>query len=253
MSVGYGARPSTPAAAIAALGRAAAAARARRRARWIRAAVGLSLASLLAVGVWAVGFSSLLAVRYVTVAGLGRLSAAEVTAAARVPTGGPLIRLDSDGPLARVRALPAVASARLERHLPHTVRIVVTERTPVLVLATPTGRRLVDATGVVFAPDDGKAAGLPVVRSTRPDLPPGTLTAVVGMLTALPADVRADVQVVRAEVAEDMAVELSDGRVIVWGDASRPELKSRVLQVLMQRQGRTYDVSSPEAPAITRP
>jgi cell division protein FtsQ len=246
-------RPSTPAAAVAAAVRLAAAARSRRRTRWFRVGVAALALAALGAAVWAACFSTVLAVRSVTVVGVARLSAAEVSAMARVPTGGSLLLLDTDGPAARVRTLPAVASVRLERHLLHTVRIVVTERTAAVVLETPSGRRLVDATGVAFADDDGVGAGLPVVRTTRADLPAATLNAVTGMLAALPGSIRPQVNIVRADSADNMAVELTDGRVIVWGDAGRPELKAKVLGILLQRKGRTYDVSLPEAPAISRP
>jgi cell division protein FtsQ len=238
---------------VAASARAAAAARARRRSRWLRFALGVLVVAVVAALVWAACFSSLLAVRKVTVVGTARLTPAEVLAAARVPTGGSEILLDTTAPAARVRALPAVAAVHLERRLPHTVCIVVTERTPALILQTPAGRRLVDASGVVFAVEDGDHPDLPVVRTDLPDLPASTLGAVTGMLAALPAAVRPEVQVVRADSPDNMKVELTDGRVIVWGDASRPALKAKVLTILLQQDGRTYDVSSPEAPAIARP
>jgi cell division protein FtsQ len=246
-------RPSTPAAAVAASARGAAAVRSRRRTRWIRFALAVLALGALAASVWAACFSSLLAVRSVAVVGVERLTAAQVSAMARIPTGRSLLLLDTDRPAARIRTLPAVASVRLERHLLHTVRIVVTERTPVVVLEAPSGRRLVDGTGVIFAADDGSGAGLPIVRTTLAELPPATLTAVTGMLAALPSPVRGQVNIVRADSADNMSVELNDGRVIVWGDAGRPELKAKVLAILLQRKGRTYDVSSPEAPAIARP
>jgi cell division protein FtsQ len=247
------ARPSTPGAAAAASARAAAAVRSRRRTRWIRFAVAVVVLAAVAGAVWGACFSSLLAVRSVQVVGASRLSPAQVSAAARVPVGGSLLLLDTDRPTVRVGALPAVASVRLERHLLHTVQIVVTERTPSMVLETPGRDRLVDATGVVFAEEDGAGAGLPIVRTSRPDLPPATLRGVTVMLAALPESIRVQVNVVRADSAENMAVELVDGRVIVWGDAGRGELKAKVLGILLTREGRTYDVSSPEAPAVSRP
>jgi cell division protein FtsQ len=246
-------RPSTPAAAVAASVRAAAAARARRRTRWLRIGLGLLVVALLGAAIWAACFSSLLAVRKVTVVGVDRLSATEVLAAARVPTGGSEILLDTTAPAARVRALAPVAAVHLERSLLHTVRIVVTERAPALILATPTGRRLVDATGVVFAVDDGNHPDVPVVRTELAELPSGTLEAVTAMLAVLPAGIRPEVQIVRADSPDDMKIQLADGRVVVWGDSSRGALKARVLAILLQQGGRTYDVSSPEAPAIARP
>jgi cell division protein FtsQ len=246
-------RPSTPAAAVAASVRSAAALRARRRGRWIRAGLAVLVAGVVAALVWALFFSALIAVRTVNVAGTSRLTPAEVTAAAKVPRGGSLALLDTRAVAARTRSLPAVESVKVERRLLHTVRLVITERTPVLVLDTVSGRQLVDASGVAFAAaSDADAAGLPVVRTALLTLPQSTLVSITAMLAALPASVRADAQVVRADSADAMSVELTDGRLVIWGDNTRQEFKAQVLSVLIHRKGRAYDVSTPEAPAITR-
>jgi cell division protein FtsQ len=232
--------------------RSAAALRARRRGRWLRAGLAVLVAGLVSVLVWSVLFSGLIAVRTVKVAGTSRLTPAEVTAAARVPKGTSLALLDTRSVANRARALPAVASVRVERRLLHTVRLVITERTAVLVLDTVNGRQLVDSTGVAFADaSDADAAGLPLVRTALMTLPQATLVAITSMLAALPPAVRRDASVVRADSADAMSVELSNGRLVIWGDNTRQEFKARVLTVLMQRKGRAYDVSTPEAPAIS--
>jgi cell division protein FtsQ len=246
-------RPSTPAAAVAASVRSAAAQRARRRGRWLRTGLAVLVAGVVAALVWAVFFSALIAVRTVQVVGTNRLSPAEVSAAAHVPRGGSLALLDTRAVAARARTLPAVQSVRVERRLLHTVRLVVTERTPVLVLDTVTGRQLVDASGVAFAAaSDADAAGLPVVRTALLTLPQSTLVSITAMLAALPAPVRADARVVRADSADAMSVELTGNRLVIWGDDTRPAFKAQVLTVLLQRKGHAYDVSTPEAPAISR-
>jgi cell division protein FtsQ len=164
-----------------------------------------------------------------------------------------LALLDTRAVAARARTLPAVQSVRVERRLLHTVRLVVTERTPVLVLDTVTGRQLVDASGVAFAAaSDADAAGLPVVRTALLTLPQSTLVSITAMLAALPAPVRADARVVRADSADAMSVELTGNRLVIWGDDTRPAFKAQVLTVLLQRKGHAYDVSTPEAPAISR-
>ncbi len=245
-------RPSTPAALVAASARAGEAARARRRGRWVRALVGVLLAVLLGALVWAACFSSLLAVRDVRVDGLDQLTPDQVLAVAAVPTGGSLVLLDTGAIAARVRSLPAVADVDVNRRPMHSVRVVVRERVPALILESSTGRRSVDAAGVVFGPEDNRGALLPTVRTTAPTMSAANLKAVLQMLAALPVGVREEVEVVRADSAENMSVELGDGRLILWGDTSREALKAQVLSVLMERKGRAYDVSSPEAPAITR-
>ena len=246
-------RPSTPAALVAASARADDAARARRRARWLRGLVGVVLASLLTAGVWAACFSSLLAVREVRVVGADRqLTPEQVTAIAAVPAGGSLVLLDTDAIARRVRALPAVAQVEVNRRPMHTVQVVVRERVPVLVLESAIGRQSVDAEGVVFGPADSRGPALPRVRTAAASMAPETLRAVLTMLSELPEAVRADVAIVRADRPENISVELGDGRLILWGDTSRGALKAQVLTVLLQRKGRAYDVSTPEAPAITR-
>jgi cell division protein FtsQ len=238
---------------VAASVRSAAAQRARRRGRWLRAGLAVLVAGMVAAVVWAVLFSGLIAVRTVKVVGTSRLTPAEVAAAAKVPRGTSLALLDTRSVANRARALPAVASIKVERRLLHTVRLVVTERTAVLVLDTVNGRQLVDGTGVAFADaSDADAHGLPVVRTALMSLPQATLVSITSMLAALPPAVRRDATVVRADSADAMSVELTDGRIVIWGDNTRQDFKARVLTVLMQRRGRAYDVSTPEAPAISK-
>ncbi|MGQ0846402.1 MAG: cell division protein FtsQ/DivIB [Sporichthyaceae bacterium] len=245
-------RPSTPAALVAASARAGESARAKRRARWMRAIVGVLLAASIGAAVWAACFSSLLAVRDVRVTGLVQLSEEQVLGVAAVPTGGSLVLLDSDSIANRIRSLPAVADVEVNRRPLHSVRLVVRERVPVLILESNVGRQSVDSTGTVFGPADDRGAGLPLIRTTGPALPRETLRAVLDVLAALPTPVRGDVAVVRADNVADVSVELRDGRLILWGDADRGALKAQVLSVLMGRAGRAYDVSTPEAPAIVK-
>lgn len=245
-------RPSTPAAFVAASARAGEAVKARRRARWMRAIVGAALVASIAGLVWAACFSSLLAVRDVRVVGADQVDAEQVLTTAAVPTGGSLVLLDTGAIVRRVRALPAVADVDVNRRPFHTVRLVVRERVPALILESAFGQQSVDATGVVFGPEDYRGASLPRVRTTGPPLPTETLREVLDVLEALPAAVRSDVKVVRADHPDDVSIELRDGRVIIWGDSTRGALKAQVLTVLMGREGRAYDVSAPEAPAIVR-
>jgi cell division protein FtsQ len=215
--------------------------------------VWAAVLALLGAAVWAVAFSSLLAVRHVQVAGVHRLGADEVSRAAAVPTGGSLALLDTGAIVDRVSRLAPVAEVHVHRLLPHTVRVVVKERTPTALVRTPRGLSLVDADGIVFAPVIGAPpAGLPVVRTARDDPSPQTLTRAAEMLAAFPAAVRADVVEVHADTADDMRVQLTGGRSVVWGGPAQAAFKAQVLKVLIRQKGRTYDVSVPEAPVVRR-
>jgi cell division protein FtsQ len=238
---------------VAAGARAEEVARARRRARWKRIFVGVVLAALIGTGVWGACFSSLLAVRDVRVVGAEhQVSADQVLAIAAVPTGGSLVLLDTGAIARRVQNLPAIASVDVERRPMHSVRLVIRERVPALILESAAGTQSVDDQGVIFGPEDSRGALLPRVRTVGATMPAENLRAALAMLAALPDAVRKEVTIVRADSAENMSAELHDGRLILWGNTSRPELKAQVLTVLLARKGRAYDVSAPEAPAITR-
>ena len=140
----------------------AAAARTRRRfarRQWARrwgawkwvAAVVLLVAVWSPAGVWLVFFSSVLAVQGVTVTGTGYLTADQIRAAAEVPTGEPLARVDLEAvtdPGAR-RWLRS-QSVEVTRAWPDQIRIEVTERTAVAVVDVGGTVRGMDADGVLF-------------------------------------------------------------------------------------------------------
>ena len=43
-------------------------------------------------------------------------------------------------------------------------------------------------------------------------------------------------------------MQLTRGRIVVWGSTERGERKAAVLAVLLARKARVYDVSAPDAP-----
>jgi len=250
-------RPSTPAAAAAEAARFAERARQRRRTRWIRIWIGVAVSAVVLALGWVVCFSDVFAVRSVQVAGVKRLSTAQVERVANVPHGGSLALLDTDSIAARVRTLAPVADVSVERKFPNTVRIEVTERTPVAVLVTPTGQHLVDDEGVAYATagEDALKRYI-VIESTQDSMTPESVMRVNQMIAALPELVRAKVRTVEADTDQDMTAVLSDNRKIVWGGPEEPEFKAKVLDVLLRdkstRSARTFDVSVPEAPTVRR-
>src|SRR4051812_8981151 len=100
--------------------------------RWLTWKPVLALAvvvALLLTGIWAVYFSSFLAVRGVEVPGAGTIGATRVRAAADVPRGEPLARVDLATIRSRVQSLAAVRSVDVTRQWPDQVLIRVHERT----------------------------------------------------------------------------------------------------------------------------
>jgi cell division protein FtsQ len=214
---------------------------------------GLAAVAIVAGVAWALLGSRLLVVRSVQVTGTGaQVSRAQVLAAARVPAGVPLIRVNTAAVAQRVDGIREVQSTHVSRSWPSTVVISVQLRTPVFAVAVPGGYALVDAYGVdvrnlarrpprlpllQLTTGTGGAAGL---SSLRP-----VASAGAAVLRELPPRVARRVAVVSAPTPSEVSLQLANGVVIVWGDSSRAAEKARELTLLMRTHARRYDVSAP--------
>lgn len=213
---------------------------ARRRRRVPRKAwIALVLVVALLLG-WLVFMSSALAVKSVSVLGTTAKGADAVAAAAQVPMGTPLARLDTGLIASRVHALPWVDEVEVRRGFPSQAVIAVTERTPI---ARTQQGQAVDATGIVFAPIAGGLKGLPTIDATGVGVP-----AAAEVVAALPPDLRARLARLTASTRDDVELVLKSGATVVWGNAERSELKASVLTALLGRKAKRYDVSAPELP-----
>lgn len=210
------------------------------------AAVAAAVVATIVLLVWTVAFSPVLGVRQVRVVGASGAAADQVRAAAHVPGGRPLVRLDTAAITARVARVPAVASAHVDTSFPSTVTITVTLRVAVGFLRVDGGYRLMDRTGTQFQTIAAEPRGLPVLA-----LPTGALAreagaAVATVAAALPAAVRVKVASIQAFDPSAITVVLRDDRVIHWGSAERSADKASVLPALLTRPGRVFDVSNPD-------
>lgn len=208
------------------------------------------LAALVLAGVWAVWFSSWLAVRGVEVRGAAQLSPSEVRSAAAVPAGEPLAGVDLDQVRSRVEALAGVRSADVTRQWPDTVRVRVDERVAVAVVEIGGRTRGMDAAGVVFRDYVSTPPALPRVRtstSTRSD----ALVEAAEVISALPPDLAPRVDHVEVETVDQISLVLRDGRTVAWGSSDDSATKAKVLAVLLQKPARKYDVSAPGQPTTS--
>jgi cell division protein FtsQ len=231
----------------------------------------------LAAGVaWALLGSKLLVVRSVLVTGTHLVPAAQVRAAAAIPSDQPMIRVDTAAAARRVEAITQVQSAQVRRSWPDGIVITVRERTAVLAVAAAAataaaggpssgtggtggtsgtgGYDLIDGSGVVVRSVPAKPAGLPVYwpvagsGALRGSL---SVAAVVTVLHELPASITRLVSVVSASSPQNVTLGLSDGITIVWGDTTRAAEKATELSALLRTHAHFYDVSAPGT-AVTR-
>lgn len=226
----------------------------RARRRRLRAAlpwavVGGCLA-LAALVLWLVYSSALFGIREIRVTGGELLTAEQIRAAADVPEGISLARVDVDAVRERVAALPPVARVTVTRDWPHTLHVQVVERRPAAVVPQNGQFAVVDATGVVFRTVAKRPADVPVLRVATPG--PDDLATRSGLevLASLTTELRG--QLVEIEVAGParITVKLRGGRSVVWGDSSDNEIKARVATALLPQPGKTIDVSAPDVVTI---
>lgn len=218
--------------------------------RWVTWKYLLALvvvAALVVGGVWAVYFSSLLAVTGVEVTGTSTLSDAQVRAAAEVEQGRPLAQVDVDAIRSRVESLAAVGSAEVTKHWPHEIRVDVEERKAVAVVEMGGRLRGMDEDGVVFRDYRTAPPGLPRVQ-TQAGTGSEALTEAARVVGSLPDDLASRVDHVEVRTVDQISLALRDGRTVVWGSADASAEKAEVLAALLPHRASVYDVSVPGQP-----
>ncbi len=110
------------------------------------------------------------------------------------------------------------------------------------------GFDLVDPAGVTVASPTDRPAGYPLIEMPDRNVATVDFQAAAKVLIALPADLRAQVDKIRASTVDDVTLTLSGGQRVVWGDSSDSAVKAQHLdRLLAQKPGevKEYDVSSP--------
>lgn len=123
------------------------------------------------------------AIRDIEVTGVVHAPRAAIDGVTRSYAGANLFQLDLDQLRARLRAEPWVESVAVEKRLPGTLQIAITERKPAALVAAKDGLRYVDRNGVVFArlsPEVGDP-DLPLIGETAH----ADIRAAVGFLEQL--------------------------------------------------------------------
>lgn len=223
---------------------------ARSTIRGLKVLLWSALASVVAVALGLVlYFTPVMSARNVAVSGLAAVPQEQVLAAAAVAPGTPLLQVDTDAVAERVATIRRIATARVQREYPSTLRITVVERVPVVVKDYPDGPHLFDRDGVDFATEPPPPT-LPYLDADNPGPTDPATKAALEVMLALPPDVVAQVGRIAAPSVASIALTLTDGRVVVWGTNDRTDEKALKLAALLTQPGHTYDVSSPDLPTV---
>ena len=222
----------------------------RRSSRWKVLFVSLLVVGVLGTATWVLLGSRLLVARHIDVVGARLVPRDQVLAVARVRLGEPLVRLDTGAVRDRVEAVQEVETARVERHWPATVRIVVRERTPIAAVQHDNRFLQIDRYGVTVLTSAARPRGLPSLTVADPVQTDPSLHAGLAVIRSLPPWISRRVASVDARSPEAVALRLDEGITIVWGAPERTPDKLRLLRGLLsttrQRGNKTIDVSSPE-------
>jgi cell division protein FtsQ len=159
---------------------------------------------------------------------------------------------------ARLETVPGVRSASVSVRWPRTLVVEIDERVAAAAVPVDGGLRLVDEQGF----DLGVVPAAPqgVLRVVAADASGAAVrvegagvAAAVSVRAQLPAALGAEVTAVGATSADGVWFRLRDGATVVWGSAGRGADKADVLAVLRSATpgAARYDVSAPDAPAVT--
>jgi cell division protein FtsQ len=218
--------------------------------RGLKVLMWSAVASVVAVGLGLLlYFTPIMAARVTVITGLTTVSEEEVAQAAAIVPGTPLLQIDTDAVAERVATIRRVASARVQREYPSTLRITVAERIPVVVKDYPDGPHLFDRDGVDFA-SAPPSPGLPYLDADTPGPSDDPTKAALEVLLALRPEVSGQVSRIAAPSVASITLTLVDGREVIWGTTDRTEEKALKLGALLTQPGRTYDVSSPDLPTV---
>lgn len=194
-------------------------------------------------------FTPVMSARSIIVTGIGAVTRDEVLGAADVRLGTPLLQINTSRVADRVAAIRRVASARVQRQYPSSLRITVVERVPLVVKDFPDGPHLYDRDGVDFATAP-PPPGLPYLDVDNPGPTDPATKAALAVLTALRPEIVAQVGRIAAPSIASITLTLTDGRTVIWGTNERTEEKAEKLGALLTQPGRVYDVSSPDLPTV---
>lgn len=225
--------------------------------RWRRTLAFVGGVVVAGALVWVVWFSSVLAVRTVTVDGATTLKASQIRSTAEVRTGQPLARIDTVAIETRVAAMERIEGVSVKRSWPHGIRIDVVERKPIAYAVIDGEIRAIDRFGIDFrtypsAPKSLLEARVDVAGARQRQQTLAAVAAVVNLIDTEDQGLRKQVQSISASSRDSITLDLTKGRSVTWGSGAKLSRKLTVLKSLLRINARTYDVSAPDQPTTRK-
>lgn len=233
--------------------------RGRRRLRVLMAG---ALVVLLAVGVTSALYSSLFAVRHVTVLGSAHTPAAVVETVAGLSVHPPMLDVDPGRSSQRLEeTLPWVAKALVTRHWPDSVTVTITERVPLAAVKLAPGKvAVVDATGRVLADEPTAPPGTVFLSAPGIPGPPGSVLGeaagpALAVAQGLPAQLKPQVSAVLTDGGSDVKLDLGGGLSANLGPPNQLSAKFEALESLLAvapvKGPAVIDLTVPSEPTVS--
>jgi len=226
--------------------------RRRRQAALAIVASAVALAAFVALGT----FSPILALRTVTVDGTQRVDSQLISDGITPQLGKPLPLVDANAIRDVIARQPLVKSFAIEAKPPHELVIHISERVPAGYLSGTSGFTLVDSAGVTIEKSRERTLALPVIDVKGASPTAQGFPAAMAVLSALPSDVRSQVDRVAATTTDDVMLFVNPtGSRVIWGGPENSALKAKVLSALIANYPlgsvSTYDVSAPRSAVVS--
>jgi cell division protein FtsQ len=219
--------------------------RALKRRKGIKRSISLLAVLITLSGVgYLVYFSEVFAVRTISVQGSKIVSNRAIIDAAMIPLGTPLAQIDSAAIQKNLRVFPSVGSVEVRRVWPSEIVLAISERTPVATMAENGKWKFIDKFGVMYGESSKVPDGLiPITANSI-----AARAAIAGVIEYLPDSISRQVLTMSAATKDSVELTLTGNRTVFWGSYTQTSRKIKVLEVLLTKSARLYDVSAPNFP-----
>lgn len=229
----------------------------RRRTIWI----SILATVVLLLGGWALlYFSPILAIEDIDHEGLDLVTESQAVERTTQLEGTPLPQVGERGLTELFEDIPAVKDVTLRAEPPHGLIVSINEHQPIAM--SPRDKQY-----VVFSEDGTELAeitaqkaqefDLPVVASAADVADEDVFNTITEVLGSLPHELRDRVRAASGSSIDSIELELTSGKMVMWGNNEQAEKKAKVLEALLglddeeAAQISEYDVSAPDFP-VTR-
>lgn len=221
----------------------------RRRRIWLIAGAAVAgLALFVLVGV----FTPAMGVREVEIVGASSANTDDLQKSLASFEGVPLALVNDRDVALALESYPLIQRYAVERIPPHTLRVRIVERVPVLAIEQGDEFRQYDAAGVLIGKTEKRVKGVPVAKGEVARTDSQAFEAAAQILRDIPAELRERITSARATGDQDVTLKLRGGPRVMWGSTEDTQRKALVLDAMLEtlegRQVKLIDVSSPSAP-----